>query len=76
MLHALKTAFCSVRMKYQKPVASEKLLGALDAVNGKWGWGGMRLASVPVDPSWGIRWEMMTQSFTSRVDDLWTVYCK
>lgn len=40
MLHALKTAFCSVRMKYQKPVASEKLLGALDAVNGKWGWGG------------------------------------
>lgn len=36
----------------------------------------MRLASVPVDPSWGMRREMMSQSFTSRVDELWAVYCK
>ncbi|MCG3646520.1 DUF4113 domain-containing protein [Pseudomonas putida] len=36
----------------------------------------MRLASVPVDPSWGMRREMMSQSFTTQVDELWTVYCK
>lgn len=57
-------------------VASEKLMGVLDAVNGRWGRGTMRLASVPVDPSWGMRREMMSQSFTTRVDELWTVYCK
>jgi DNA polymerase V len=59
-----------------QPVASEKLMGVLDAVNGRWGSGTMRLASVPVDPSWGMRREMMSQSFTTRVDELWTVYCK
>nr|WP_248694591.1 DUF4113 domain-containing protein [Pseudomonas fulva] len=25
---------------------------------------------------WGMRREMMSQSFTTRVDELWTVYCK
>lgn len=59
-----------------QPVASEKLMGVLDAVNGRWGRGTMRLASVPVDPSWGMRREMMSQSFTTRVDELWTVFCK
>jgi len=59
-----------------QPVASEKLMGVLDVVNGRWGRGTMRLASVPVDPSWGMRREMMSQSFTTRVDEIWTVYCK
>lgn len=59
-----------------QPVASEKLMGVLDAVNGRWGRGTMRLASVPMEPSWGMRREMMSQSFTTRVDELWTVYCK
>lgn len=38
-----------------QPVASEKLMSVLDAVNGRWGRGTMPLASVPVDPSWGMR---------------------
>ncbi|MGY3284358.1 hypothetical protein ACVW05_001949 [Pseudomonas fulva] len=59
-----------------QPVVSEKLMGVLDAVNGRWGRGTMRLASVPADPSWGMRREMMSQSFTTRVDELWAVYCK
>jgi DNA polymerase V len=59
-----------------QPVASEKLMGVLDAVNSRWGRGTMRIASVPVDPSWGMRREMMSQSNTTRVDELWTVYCK
>jgi len=40
----------------------------------------MRLASVPVDPSWGMSWgmswEMMSRRFTTRIDELWTVYRK
>ncbi|MFI3046593.1 hypothetical protein [Pseudomonas coronafaciens] len=36
----------------------------------------MRLASMSVDPSWGVRRGMMRQSFTTCVDELRTVYCK
>lgn len=47
-------------------------MGVLDAINGRWGRGTVRLASVPVDPQWGVRREMMSQSFNTRVDQLWT----
>ncbi|RAI72477.1 hypothetical protein DOZ80_02750 [Pseudomonas fluorescens] len=33
----------------------------------------MRLVSVPTDPDWGMRSEIMSQGFTTRVDQLWTV---
>ncbi|ARN33726.1 hypothetical protein Q083_03512 [Pseudomonas aeruginosa M8A.4] len=59
-----------------QPVASEKLMGVLDTVNARWGRGTMHLASVPVDPSWGMRREMMSQSYTTKMEELWTVYCK
>lgn len=59
-----------------QPVATEKVMGVLDAINGRWGRGTLRVASVPTDPEWGMRREMMSQSFTTRVDQLWTVYCK
>lgn len=59
-----------------QPVATEKVMGVLDAINGRWGRGTMRLASVPTNPDSGMRREMMSQSFTTRVDQLWTVYCK
>jgi hypothetical protein len=57
-------------------MATEKVMGVLDAINGRWGRGTMRLASVPTDPDWGMRREMMSQSVTTRVDQLWTVYCR
>jgi DNA polymerase V len=59
-----------------QPVATEKVMGVLDAINGRWGRGTMRLAGVPTDPDWGMRREMMSQNFTTRVDQLWTVYCR
>lgn len=59
-----------------QPEAAEKVMGVLDAINGRWGRGTMRLASVPTNTDWGMRREMMTQSFTIRVDQLWTVHCK
>ncbi len=40
-----------------QPEASEKLMGVLDTVNARWGRGTRRLASVPADPSWGMRRE-------------------
>ena len=59
-----------------QPVATEKVMGVLDAINGRWGRGTLRVASVPTDPEWWMRREMMSQSFTTRVDQLWTVYCR
>lgn len=59
-----------------QPAATEMIMSVLDAINGRWGRGTMRLASIPTDPNWGMRREMMSQSFTTRVDQLWTVYCK
>jgi DNA polymerase V len=51
-------------------------MGVLDAINSRWGRGTLRVASVPTDPEWGMRREIMSQSFTTRADQLWTVYCK
>ncbi|NNA23569.1 Y-family DNA polymerase [Pseudomonas lundensis] len=59
-----------------QPEATEKVMSVLDAINGRWGRGTLRVARVPSDPDWGMRREMMSQSFTTRVDQLWTVYCK
>ncbi|WP_280634431.1 translesion error-prone DNA polymerase V subunit UmuC [Pseudomonas eucalypticola] len=56
-----------------QPAATEKVMGLMDAINGRWGRGTMRLASVPTKPDWGMRREMMSQSFTTRLDQLWTV---
>jgi DNA polymerase V len=59
-----------------QPVATEKVMSVLDSINERWGRGTLRLASVPTNPDWGMRREMMSQSFTTRVDQLWTVYCR
>lgn len=36
-----------------QPVATERVMGVLDAINCRWGRGTVRLASVPTDPDWG-----------------------
>lgn len=59
-----------------QPAAAEKVMSVLDAINGRWGRGTLRIASMPSDPDWGMRREMMSQSYTTRIDQLWTVYCK
>lgn len=59
-----------------QPETTEKVMSVLDAINGRWGRGTLRVARVPSDPDWGMRREMMSQSFTTRIDQLWTVYCK
>lgn len=58
-----------------QPQAAEKVMGVLDEINQRWGRGTLRTGSVPVSPDWGMRREMMSQSFTTRLDQLWTVRC-
>ena len=57
-----------------QPEACERLMTVLDEINGRYGRGTMRAASVPRTPDWGMRREMMSQSYTTRVDQLWRVY--
>jgi DNA polymerase V len=59
-----------------QPIEVEKVMTVLDQINGKWGRGTLRPASVPQNPSWSMRRELMSQSFTTRLDELWTVSAK
>ncbi|ARA80087.1 DUF4113 domain-containing protein [Pseudomonas amygdali pv. lachrymans] len=59
-----------------QPVSSERLMTALDLINAKWGRGTLRTGSVPLIPDWGMRREQMSQSYTTRLDQLWRVSCK
>jgi DNA polymerase V len=56
-----------------QPAVSNKLMGVMDEINGRWGSGTLRTASVPVNPEWGMRRELMSQSYTTRLDQLWSV---
>lgn len=56
-----------------QPVASDRLMSVLDEINGKYGRGTMHTATVPRTPDWGMRREMMSRSYTTRIDQLWKV---
>ncbi|MCO7519196.1 MULTISPECIES: translesion error-prone DNA polymerase V subunit UmuC [unclassified Pseudomonas] len=56
-----------------QPAACDRLMSMLDEINGKYGRGTMRTASVPYTPDWGMRREMMSRSYTTRIDQLWRV---
>ena len=59
-----------------QPKEATKIMAVLDQINDRWGRGALRAARVPSHPHWGMRREMMSQSFTTRLDQLWTVHCK
>ena len=56
-----------------QPQTAEKVMGVLDQINQRWGHGTLRAGSVPADPAWGMRREMMSSSFTTKLDQLWVV---
>ena len=56
-----------------QPVMADKVMSVLDEINGRWGKGVLRVASVPVAPGWAMRRDLMSQSYTTKVDQLWTV---
>lgn len=56
-----------------QPANSEKVMAVLDSINTKWGRGTLRPGVVPAAPAWSMRRELMSQSFTTRVDQLWRV---
>ncbi|WP_460353001.1 MULTISPECIES: translesion error-prone DNA polymerase V subunit UmuC [unclassified Pseudomonas] len=59
-----------------QPTEATRVMAVLDEINGRWGRGTLRAASVPSNPDWGMRREMMSQSYTTKIDQLWTILCK
>lgn len=59
-----------------QPAEATRVMAVLDEINGRWGRGTLRAASVPANPDWGMRREMMSQSYTTKLDQLWVVACK
>ena len=53
----------------QTPNAS-KVMGVLDDINARWGLGTLRIASVPLEPEWQMRRELLSHSYTTRLSDL------
>lgn len=58
-----------------QPADASRVMNVLDQINQRWGRGTLRSASVPANPTWGMRREMMSQSYTTRIDQLWRVNC-
>ncbi len=59
-----------------QPADATKVMTVLDQINQRWGRGTLRTARVPANPAWAMRREMMSQSFTTRLDQLWKVSCR
>ncbi|WP_432755584.1 translesion error-prone DNA polymerase V subunit UmuC [Pseudomonas sp. WMBT8] len=59
-----------------QPAEATRVMTVLDQINGRWGKGTLRSASVPMNPDWGMRREMMSRRYTTRLDQLWSVACK
>lgn len=59
-----------------QPADSTRMMAVLDQINNKWGRGTLRSASVPTNPIWGMRREMMSRSYTTKIDQLWVVACR
>ena len=61
---------------YSQPAAADKVMSVLDEINDRWGRGTLRAASVPAAPDWAMRRDLMSSSFTTKIDQLWTVNAK
>ncbi|WP_331831857.1 translesion error-prone DNA polymerase V subunit UmuC [Pseudomonas sp. LH21] len=59
-----------------QPTTCNRLMSVLDDINDRYGRGTLRAGSVPHTPDWGMRREMISQSYTTRLDQLWTIYAQ
>lgn len=59
-----------------QPEEATRVMMVLDQINCRWGRGTLCSASVPAHPDWGMRREMKSQSYTTRLDQLWSIPCR
>jgi len=56
-----------------QPAGSEAVMKVLDSINARWGRGTLRPGVVPATAEWGMKQQLLSQSYTTRVDQLWSV---
>lgn len=59
-----------------QPAEANRVMTVMDQINERWGRGTLRSACVPTNPFWGMRRDMMSQSYTTKLDQLWSVACR
>lgn len=59
-----------------QPAEASRVMAVLDEINGRWGRGTRRAASVSSKPDWGMRRQMMSQNYTTQIQQLWQVSCR
>lgn len=57
-------------------IEATKLMAVMDKINVRWGRGTLRSAAMPSSPDWAMRREMISQRFTTKLDQLWIINCK
>lgn len=59
-----------------QPAEVERVMRVLDQINSRWGRGTLRPGRVELTPDWGMRREMISQSYTTKLSDLLSVQCR
>ncbi|MDR6357370.1 DNA polymerase V [Pseudomonas psychrotolerans] len=57
----------------EQSAAADKLMTTLDAVNRKFGRGTLRAARIREVPGWSMKRDLLSQSFTTRIDQVWQI---
>lgn len=59
-----------------QPAAAEQLMGIMDRINGRWGRGTIHPGRVSSQPAWGMKQELLSPGYTTRLEQLWRVGCR
>ncbi|MCU1717294.1 translesion error-prone DNA polymerase V subunit UmuC [Pseudomonas sp. 5P_3.1_Bac2] len=57
----------------EQPATTDRVMGVLDQINAKYGRGTLRPGRIKPSADWMMRRELMSQSYTTRWDELWEV---
>jgi DNA polymerase V len=53
-----------------QPAKTDELMAMLDRINGRFGKNTLHSARMPVAAAWGMKREMMSQSYTTSINQL------
>jgi len=60
----------------QQSPAADRVMDVLDTINARWGRGTIRPGAVPTAPEWAMRRELKSPSYTTNLDELWSIPCR
>ena len=58
-----------------QPARTDALMSVMDKINRRWGHDCLRTAAVPLSPDWGMRRALLSPSYMTSWDQMWTVKC-